>query len=63
MNRLNDFFERAFSASACRHWLGLEPAAGRFFMLKTASLSALGYENNLSMPVTQFWDDTACVGD
>ncbi len=44
-------------------WLGLGPDAGRFFMLKTASLSALGYENNLSMPVTQFWDDTACVGD
>jgi len=44
-------------------WLGLEPDAGRFFMLKTASLSALGYENNLSQPVVQFWDDTGCVGD
>ena len=32
-------------------------------MLKTASLSALGYENNLSLPVIQFRDDTACVGD
>ena len=44
-------------------WLGLEPAAGRFFMLKTASLSALGYENNLSQPVIQFWDDTRHVID
>jgi probable phosphoglycerate mutase len=44
-------------------WLGLEPAAGRFFMLKTASLSALGYENTSSQPVIQFWDDTGCVGD
>jgi probable phosphoglycerate mutase len=44
-------------------WLGLEPAAGRFFMLKTASLSALGHENNLSRPVIEFWDDTRHVGD
>jgi probable phosphoglycerate mutase len=44
-------------------WLGLEPAAGRFFMLRTASLSALGYENNVSRPVIQFWDDTRHVGD
>ena len=44
-------------------WLGLEPAAGRFFMLKTAALSALGYENDLSRPVIDFWDDAGCAGD
>jgi broad specificity phosphatase PhoE len=44
-------------------WLGLEPAAGRFFMLQTASLSALGYENTLSQPVIQLWDDTRHVVD
>jgi broad specificity phosphatase PhoE len=44
-------------------WLGLEPAAGRFFMLRTASLSALGYESDLSRPVIQFWDDTGHAGD
>jgi probable phosphoglycerate mutase len=44
-------------------WLGLEPAAGKLFMLTTASLSALGYENSLSEPVIQFWDDTRHVGD
>jgi probable phosphoglycerate mutase len=44
-------------------WLGLEVAAGRFFMLKTASLSALGHENDLSRPVIDFWDDTRHVGD
>ena len=43
-------------------WLGLEPAAGRFFMLSTASLSALGYEHNLSEPVIRLWDDTRHVG-
>jgi len=32
-------------------------------MLTTASLSALGYENSLSEPVIQFWDDTRHVGD
>jgi len=44
-------------------WLGLEPAAGRLFLLKTAALSALGYENDLSRPVIDFWDDTGCAGD
>ena len=42
-------------------WLGLEPGAGRFFLLSTASLSALGYEHNLSQPVIRLWDDTRHV--
>jgi len=42
-------------------WLGLEPVNGRIFMLKTASLSALGYENELSQPVISLWDDTSHV--
>jgi probable phosphoglycerate mutase len=44
-------------------WLGLEPAAGRFFMLDTASLSVLGYERSLSRPVIRLWNDTRHVGD
>jgi broad specificity phosphatase PhoE len=44
-------------------WLGLEPAAGRFFMLDTASLSVLGYEKSLSQPVIRLWNDTRHVGD
>jgi len=43
-------------------WLGLEPAAGRFFLLSTASLSALGYEHNRSDPVIRLWNDTRHVG-
>jgi broad specificity phosphatase PhoE len=42
-------------------WLGLEPAAGRYFLLGTASLSALSYEHNESEPVIRFWDDTRHV--
>ena len=43
-------------------WLGLEPGAGRYFYLRTASLSALGYEHARSTPVIQLWDDTSHVG-
>ena len=43
-------------------WLGLEPAAGRYLYLRTASLSALGYEHARSKPVIQLWDDTSHVG-
>jgi len=39
-------------------WLGLEPQAGRYFLLSTASLSALSYEHDLSQPVIQLWNDT-----
>ena len=43
-------------------WLGLEPEAGRFFLLSTASLSALGYEDNRSQPVIRLWDDSCHLG-
>ena len=42
-------------------WLGLEPGAGRFFLLSTASLSALGYEHERTQPVIRLWDDTRHV--
>jgi probable phosphoglycerate mutase len=44
-------------------WLGLEPSAGRYFILSTASLSALGYEHDLSDPAVRLWDDSRHVGD
>jgi broad specificity phosphatase PhoE len=40
-------------------WVGIEPTVNsRLFMLTTASLSALGYEESLSRPVIRFWNDT-----
>jgi broad specificity phosphatase PhoE len=43
-------------------WLGLEPTVNsRFFMLSTASLSALGYEQQLSRPVIRLWNETRHV--
>ena len=40
-------------------WIGIESAANaRSFMLSTASLSALGYEHDLSRPVIRLWNDT-----
>lgn len=46
-------FLRVFAA----RWLRLEPAAGRFFLLGTASLSVVGYEHNRSEPAIRLWDE------
>jgi broad specificity phosphatase PhoE len=43
-------------------WLGLDPGAGRYLLLSTASLGTLAYEhNNLSEPVIRLWNDTRHV--
>jgi broad specificity phosphatase PhoE len=40
-------------------WIGLEPSVHSMsFLLSTASLSALGYEHDLSRPVIRLWNDT-----
>jgi probable phosphoglycerate mutase len=43
-------------------WLGFELTAhARSFMLSTASLSALGYEESISRPVIRLWNETRHV--
>ena len=42
-------------------WLGLPAGAGRYFVLDTASLSALGYERDMTEPVFKLWNDTRHV--
>jgi probable phosphoglycerate mutase len=42
-------------------WLALGALYGKYLLLSTASLSALGYENNLSESVIQLWNDTSHV--
>ena len=46
-------FLRVFAA----RWLGLDPGAGRYFLLGTASLSAVGYEHDRSEQVIRLWDE------
>jgi len=39
-------------------WLELRPgSAGKYLLLNTSSLSALGYEHKLSQPVIRLWND------
>jgi broad specificity phosphatase PhoE len=42
-------------------WLGLDPSAGKYFQLSTASLSILGFEHDRSDPVIRLWNETASV--
>lgn len=39
-------------------WMALSGCAGRYLLLSPASLSAVGYEHNLSQPAICFWNDT-----
>jgi len=44
-------------------WIGLNlTASARSFMLSTASLSAVGYEGDLSQPAIRLWNETRHVG-
>ena len=45
-------FLRVFAA----RWLGVEPLIGKYFMLDTATISALSYEHDLSNPAIRSWN-------
>ncbi len=48
-----------FLRALATRWIGLSLTQNaRCFMLTTASLSALGYEDGLSRPVIRLWNDT-----
>jgi broad specificity phosphatase PhoE len=42
-------------------WLDLPAESGKYFLLSTASVSALGYEHELSEPVLRLWNDVTHV--
>lgn len=44
-------------------WLGQDPQFARHLVLTTATLSALGYEHNLSRPAIRLWNDTGHVSE
>jgi len=45
-------------------WIGLEPSVhSNSFLLSTASLSAVGYDTEISNPVIRLWNDTHHVGE
>jgi broad specificity phosphatase PhoE len=54
----SDHFLRVLASS----WLALGPGcAGGYLLLNTASLSALGYEHNLSQPAIRLWNEDQSV--
>ena len=53
-----------FNRVLATRWIGLEVTVNaKRFMLSTASLSAVGYENELSRPAIRLWNDTHHVGE
>src|SRR5262249_27186882 len=55
------FSSAHFLRTLAARWLGLDPSGGRYFLLSTASLSALGYEHDLSEPAIRLWNETRHV--
>ncbi|HVU07555.1 MAG TPA: histidine phosphatase family protein [Verrucomicrobiae bacterium] len=52
-----------FLRSLMARWVGAKLETGNFFLLNTASLSALSYEHELSHPAVSFWNSTEHLRD
>jgi broad specificity phosphatase PhoE len=57
------FSSRHFLRVFAARWLGLDPAAGRYFLLDTAALCIVGYEHGKHDPVIRLWNDCPHEGD
>src|SRR6266850_4375632 len=52
------FSSAHFLRMLAARWVGIETSRADAFMLSTASLSALGYENSREHPVIRLWNET-----
>jgi broad specificity phosphatase PhoE len=58
------FSSRHFLRVLAARWIGIEPPVNSMlFLLSPSSLSAVGYDDELSRPVIRFWNDTHHVNE
>jgi probable phosphoglycerate mutase len=53
------FSSRHFMQALAVRWIGIEPLAiAESLLLRTSSLSSLGYKDDLSEPAIRLWNET-----